>query len=267
MNKPVYLGQINFTNCLPVNYCFQKWAIEGIILKNGHPALINSLMQEGKLHVAPVSSLEYLLNKDKYTLIDNLCISSDGEAGSVILFSNYEFSELSGKKIGVPHTSYTSIALLRILLEKYEVKNAQFINHQYETSLHEALKDKYDAVLYIGDPALVANIKDTGKKYDLGKLWKEITGYPMVFGTWAALSAWKESNEDDFSQINLLLTKAVANGLGIYFNEIINLASSGLNLDKAHIRHYLTKNIRYEFSEKHRESLDLFKTLHTRKSK
>ncbi|MFH0702247.1 MAG: menaquinone biosynthesis protein [bacterium] len=275
MSKDINIGLINFTNCLPINYSFYKWNYEGIILKEGYPSLINELMYNEKIHAAPISSVEYLKNKDKYTLIDTICISSDGEAGSVILFSNYELEKLAGKTIAVPYTSASSIALLKILLNEYsDLNTVKFQVHKYETTLEEALKNQYDAILYIGDPALIANIKykdEIFKKYDLGKCWKELTGYPMVFGTWAALSSWKSLNENknknDFEQVKFLLNKAVESGLNMYFNEIINLAlknlNFNLNLSNAnYIKNYLTENIKYNFTENHKKGLELFETLY-----
>ncbi|HBH17420.1 MAG TPA: hypothetical protein DDX14_00470, partial [Cyanobacteria bacterium UBA9579] len=191
MNKElskISLGLINFTNCIPVNYSLYEWSNERLILSEGYPTLINQLMLEKQVHVAPISSIEYLKNQDQYKLIETACISSDGDVDSVILFSNYDFMDLEEKTIGVPYTSSSSITLLKILLNEhqYDLSRIKFKTHKYETSLEDALNSKFDAVLYIGDPALTANIKyqHQFKKYDLGKLWKEHTGYPMTFGTW-----------------------------------------------------------------------------------
>ncbi|OGI02543.1 MAG: hypothetical protein A2104_09325 [Candidatus Melainabacteria bacterium GWF2_32_7] len=269
MNKElskISLGLINFTNCIPVNYSLYEWSHDKLVLSEGYPTLINQLMRDKQVHVAPISSIEYLNNQDLYTLIDNVCISSDGEVDSVILFSNYDFMDLEEKTIGIPYTSSSSIALLKILLNEYQydLNRIKFKTHKYETSLEDALKNRFDAVLYIGDPALIANIKyqDQFKKYDLGKLWKDFTGYPMTFGTWVAQSDWASSQEDDYNWICFILDKAVEAGLNMYFNEIINITSTKLNLDKNHIENYLTKKINYNFTQKHKEGLELFKKLY-----
>jgi len=46
---------------------------------------------------------------------------------------------------------------------------------------HEA-----DAKLLIGDAALKSAFEDPTPHYDLGRLWQERTGLPMVFAVWAA---------------------------------------------------------------------------------
>ena len=261
----ISIGQINFLNCLPVNYTLRTWAHERLIITNGYPALINTLMRDNQVHIASVSSIEYLYNQDIYSLIETISISSYGEVGSVMLFSNCNIEELSNKTIGIPYTSASSIALLKIFLNKYGVINPVFKVHKYESSLPYALENKFDAVLYIGDPALITNhTYNEIIKYDLGKLWKDLTGLPMVFGTWVAGTDWKNSHSGDFEWISFLLNKAVDAGLTIYFNDVLNIAEEAIKFDKKIIEHYLTKNISYQFTDHHLESLKLFKYLYDR---
>ncbi|MDD3013141.1 MAG: menaquinone biosynthesis protein [Candidatus Gastranaerophilales bacterium] len=263
--KDINLGLINFTNCLPVNYSLNKWYLEGLTLYDGCPTEINKMMIDAKIDIAPISSIEYLNNQDKYTLMDNICISSIGKVDSVILFSNYEMNELSGKNIAVPYTSASSIALLKVLLSEngINIDSIKFSTHTYEESLEKFLDGTYDAVLYIGDPALCCNILYRNKYliYDLGEYWYKMTNLPMVFGTWVARSEWIMSNNTDFIWIKSVLDKAVESGLNMYFNEIISSASNNLKIDKIFIEDYLTNKISYKFTEDHRESLKLFKKL------
>jgi chorismate dehydratase len=43
-----------------------------------------------------------------------------------------------------------------------------------------------DATLLIGDAALKSAFEDPTPHYDLGRLWMDRTGLPMVFAVWAA---------------------------------------------------------------------------------
>jgi len=294
-NNPISLGLINFTNCLPINYTLEKWALDNLVLSWGHPVLINSLMKEGQVHVAPVSAFEYLTNENDYVLIKEACITSDAECGSVILFSNYKLEDLAGKKIGIPYNSATSINMLKILLNEKGIspESINFIRHKYELPVSEALSSEFDAVLYIGDNALISRFnlchceqseaiqKTLNNKwiassqaprndilqYDLGKLWKELTGLPPVFGTWVAKADWAATRKDDFEQVKFLITKAVEAGLGMYFNEVIQKAASELNLSDYYIKDYLTAKIKYNFTPEHEKSLDLFKKLYNKINK
>ena len=48
------------------------------------------------------------------------------------------------------------------------------------------LGEEADAKLLIGDAALRSAFEDPTPHYDLGRLWLERTGLPMVFAVWAA---------------------------------------------------------------------------------
>lgn len=262
----VSIGIINFTNCLPINYTLEKWSLGKVILSRGNPTLINQLMKDGQIHVAPISSIEYLINEDDYVLLKDACITSDAECGSVILFSNYKIEELQGKIIGIPYNSATSIEMLKIILKEKGIllENITFLKHKYKDILVDALENDFDAVLYIGDNALTSRIKCKKEiiQYDLGKLWKDLTGLPPVFGVWVARADWVAIHKDDFDWVKFIINKAVEAGLGIYFNELIKVAASNLNLEDHYIKDYLTNKIKYTFTLDHEKSLYLFKELY-----
>ena len=52
--------------------------------------------------------------------------------------------------------------------------------------VHVPLGEKADAKLLIGDAALRSAFEDPTPHYDLGRLWLERTGLPMVFAVWAS---------------------------------------------------------------------------------
>jgi chorismate dehydratase len=67
--------------------------------------------------------------------------------------------------------SATSVVLVRILLPKAEIV---------------PLRTEADARLLIGDAALRSAFEDPTPHFDLGRLWLDKTGLPMVFAVWAA---------------------------------------------------------------------------------
>jgi len=243
-NTKIKFGLIDFTNCLPLNYTLERWQREDIELVYGHPARINALMASGEVDIAPVSSIEYLKNEDRYDLIETACISSDGECGSVIIFSNKELNEI--KKIALPCDSASSSTMLKILLKKNDIV---YCGHDYKNIASDA-----DAALFIGDNALKE--KHSGNRYeyqyDIGEMWKQETGLPAVFGTWVKTRA-------KFIHMDDLVAEAIETGLKIYFNEILDKASFNLNLPQEIIKDYLTSKIKYSFTERHKASLETFK--------
>src|SRR6266568_1297794 len=75
------------------------------------------------------------------------------------------------RTVAVTPESATSVVLTRVLLEGAE---------------HVPLGQEADAKLLIGDAALQSAFEDPTPHYDLGRLWLERTGLPMVFAVWAA---------------------------------------------------------------------------------
>ena len=67
--------------------------------------------------------------------------------------------------------SATSVVLTKVLLPDAD---------------HVPLGEEADAKLLIGDAALKSAFEDPTPHHDLGRLWLERTGLPMVFAVWAA---------------------------------------------------------------------------------
>ena len=67
--------------------------------------------------------------------------------------------------------SATSVVLTKVLLPAAEIRS---------------FDEEADAKLLIGDAALKSAFEDPTPHYDLGRLWLEKTGLPMVFAVWAA---------------------------------------------------------------------------------
>jgi chorismate dehydratase len=75
------------------------------------------------------------------------------------------------RSVAVTPESATSVVLTRVLLPAAEIV---------------PLDEQADARLLIGDAALKSAFEDPTPHHDLGRLWLERTGLPMVFAVWAA---------------------------------------------------------------------------------
>lgn len=261
INKTIKLGKYNFINCLPVNLPMEYMSEDLIQSTYGTPEVINKAMFEGKIHVGPISSYEYLKNKDKYILLKDISISSQKSVGSVMLFSNFNFNELTKKNIAVAHTSSTSVRLLELLIRMFNTHSANFTKHYYEKDIFEQLKT-FDAVLYIGDPALLIAYKlknqNMIKVYDLAQKWYEQTNLPMVFGVWVASKSWAENNPDTLKFVNDCLINSKHLGLNQLFNNVIRKANQLSNLPETVLVNYFKNQLSYDFSELQQLSLDQF---------
>lgn len=248
--KTLKLGQINFINCLPLNgISNDTWEIS---LTEASPSQLNQMLRAGDLDLAPISSFEYLLNQDKYELIEGLSISSKKQADSVLLFVQGKLEE--SKTIYVTDKSASSVNLLKIILvKKYnlDLKEIEFIPFNQD-------REDMNIKLLIGDEALLKSPKgprDDVSVIDLGTEWFELTGLPMVFGLWVM----NKSSEllADKTTITQTLCNKRDYSLSEDYPDLIIEAYRQTGLNKSTLKQYF-ENLDYNFTEKHRTSLSLF---------
>jgi chorismate dehydratase len=139
----------------------------------GVPTELSRMLLEGELDIAPIPSIEYARNADRLRILPRLCVSSEGAVDSIQLVTRIPFGQV--RSVAATSESATSIVLTRILLPKAEIV---------------PLGMPADARLLIGDAALRSSFEDPTPHYDLGRLWLERTGLPMVFAVWAAPEAF-----------------------------------------------------------------------------
>ena len=161
----IRLGRISYVNMAPVFYRLQA-EVEEV---SGVPTELNRLLVTGALDVAPISSIEYARHADTLRLLPRLCVSSEGAVDSIQLVSRAPLAQI--RSVAVTPESATSVVLTRVLLPKAELV---------------PLDEEADAKLLIGDAALKSAFEDPTPHHDLGRLWLEKTGLPMVFAVWAA---------------------------------------------------------------------------------
>jgi chorismate dehydratase len=135
----------------------------------GVPTELNGRLIAGELDLAPISSIEWARNADRLQILPRLCVGSEGAVDSIQLVSRVPLEYV--RTVAVTPESATSVVLTRVLLEEAQ---------------HVPLGEEADAKLLIGDAALQSAFEDPTPHYDLGRLWLERTGLPMVFAVWAA---------------------------------------------------------------------------------
>jgi chorismate dehydratase len=160
----IKLGRISYVNMAPVFYRVDA-EVEEVL---GVPTELNRMLIDGELDTAPISSIEYARNADKLRLLPRLCVASEGAVDSIQLVSRKPLEQV--RVVAVTSESATSVALTKILLPEAE---------------QVPLGEDADAKLLIGDAALKSAFEDPTPHYDLGRLWLERTGLPMVFAVWA----------------------------------------------------------------------------------
>jgi len=160
----IRLGRIAYVNMAPVFYRVDA-AFEEV---SGVPTALNRALLDGACDLAPISSIEYARNAERLRILPRLCVSSQGAVESIQLVSRVPLERV--RTVAVTPESATSVVLTRVLLPDAD---------------HVPLGEDADAKLLIGDAALRSAFEDPTPHYDLGRLWLERTGLPMVFAVWA----------------------------------------------------------------------------------
>jgi chorismate dehydratase len=158
------LGRISYVNMAPVFFRLQA-DVEEV---SGVPTELNALLVGGELDLAPISSIAYARHAERLRILPRVAVSSEGAVDSIQIVSRTPLSRV--RTIAVTPESATSVVLVRILLPDAE---------------HVPLEEEADAKLLIGDAALKSMFEDPTPHHDLGALWREKTGLPMVYALFA----------------------------------------------------------------------------------
>jgi chorismate dehydratase len=160
----IRLGRIAYVNMAPLFFRLEA-EIEEV---TGVPTELNEKLVAGEIDLAPISSIAYARHAERLRILPRVAVASEGAVDSIQLVSRAPLSRI--RSVAVTPESATSVVLVRILLPEAE---------------HVPLGEEADAVLLIGDAALQSVFEDPTPHYDLGRLWLERTGLPMVYALFA----------------------------------------------------------------------------------
>jgi len=180
----IRLGRISYVNMAPVFHRLEA-EVEEV---QGVPTDLNRRLLDGEIDLAPISSIEYARNADRLRLLPGLCVGSEGAVDSIQLVTRLPLQRV--RTVAVTPESATSVVLTKVLLPEAD---------------HVPLGEEADATLLIGDAALKSAFEDPTPHWDLGRLWLERTGLPMVFAVWAA----REPVADGLAGVEAALVESV----------------------------------------------------------
>lgn len=222
----------------------------GIELVPGVPTELNHWLVEGSLDLGLVSSIAYARHHRSLLLSRHVSISSYGAVDSVQLVSRRPLPEVAG--IALTGESATSIALLKTLFKlrfKREVRCGRL-----EGPISAALRH-YDAALVIGDQGLEAMyFPEPGTTcHDLGALWQEWTGLPMVYAVWAAREEFARTNGEELAAVEQELVRCMDYGRE-RLPQVVESALGRYRFDRECLTRYFGL-LYYDFSEEYQRGL------------
>ena len=226
------LGRISYANMAPVFYDLSGADVEQV---PGVPTELNERLLAGDIDVAPISSIAYGRNAERLRLLPRLCVSTDGAVDSIQLITRRPLEQV--RSVAVTPESATSVVLTRVLLGDVELV---------------PLQRPADATMLIGDAALKSAFEDPTPHFDLGRLWQERTGLPMVYAVWA----YREGAEEGLEE----LERAHLRSLALARSEpelLARRASTEYGWPPGFLARYFEK-LRYHFGARERQALRRF---------
>jgi len=174
------VGKIPYLNSIPF---YAHLSIPDTKFLHAVPRRMGMLSAKGMMDAGLFSLMDYLSQEERLEPM-GFCIASRDQVKSVMLFSNEGWCDLEGKRIGIINDTATSVQLLRTLLDKRYGVQATF------ERMHGGVNDLrgYDAVLLIGDEALLRNkygLRGYELVFDLAAEWYNWQKLPFVFAVWA----------------------------------------------------------------------------------
>ena len=160
----ITLGRISYVNMAPLFYRLEADCDQVV----GVPTDLNARLLSREVDLAPISSIEWARHAEDLRLLPQVCVSSEGAVDSIQVVSKVPLSRV--RSVAITPESATSAVLVRVLLP-----NTEFVPFDADA----------DARLLIGDTALRSVFEDPTPHYDLGLLWRERTGLPMVYAVFA----------------------------------------------------------------------------------
>jgi chorismate dehydratase len=231
------LGRVSFINTFPVEWALSRHLDPGEVREVAAvPTALNRMLAARELDVANVSSIEYAHNPERYVLLPSLCVGSDGAVESVQLVTPLPLPAV--RTIAATRDSATSVVLARVLVPHAEILDQD---------------EPADAKLLIGDAALSSAFSDPTPHHDLGALWRERTGLPMVFAVWAAQ---RDCDPDALGRIDRALRAAVAEA-SEHADLVARAAGEIHGFPAGYLARYFEK-LRYGFGERERAGLSRF---------
>jgi len=203
-------------------------------------------------------------------ILPGCTIASKGRVRSLLLVRRANQPLAAIRSVAADTASRTTIAHARILFGHWGNPDLPFIPMAADL---DAMLDRADAAILIGDPALMAMEERANRferseeelvYHDLAEEWRKLTGLPFVSAVWCYApaqgrpafggqedhEAWVENLAQDF-------IRSRDHGLE-NIDALVEEWSSRIALPEATIRTYLTSNIHYVLDEECMEGMREF---------
>jgi chorismate dehydratase len=258
----VRVGHIEFLNCYPLYHGLQQRGVlaeERLVDRPGRPGLeffpgvptdLNRMLLAGEIDLGPISSIAYARDHRKLLVSRHVSISSQGAVDSIQLVTRRPLVKV--RRVALTRQSATAVALLKTIFRLRLEQEVQY--HHLSGSVPAAL-DEGDAVLLIGDEGLDAlHFPIPGTVcHDLGAIWQEWTGLPMVYAVWATREEFARAHGPEVSAAEAELSACMDYGRE-HPTEVVDAALAGYHYDRDSLNRYF-ELLHYGFAAEYQKGL------------
>jgi chorismate dehydratase len=250
------VAAIGFLNPAPLMWDFEHAPLDEALRKRYvvdrmTPSECAARLADGRADIGliPIASLA---TTPGLRILPGCTIASKGKVRSLILVHRASVSPSKLRSVAADAASRTTLAYARMMFDKWGNAEVPFLPMVADL---DAMLERADAAILIGDPALLAleernnQFERTGEELvylDLAEEWRKLTGLAFVSAVWgvapkAGAAAWggplDEGIADDFI---LSRDHGLAN-----IDALVAERSARFPIPEETIRTYLTANIHY----------------------
>jgi chorismate dehydratase len=246
-DQRVTLGAVSYLNSKPLIEGLAESVPEAKLILD-YPSRLADGLSRGTLDVALVPSIESLTTPDN-EVISDACVAACGPVLSVKLYFRKPPRDV--KTLALDEGSRTSAALARIMLAERFGVEPRLERFTLDSRIEDTTAD---AVLMIGDRAILPPSIPFAEEWDLGQEWLRWTGLPFVFALWVGRRG------ADLGRVEQALTAARDRGVAA-LSEIARRESAAMHLPLNVVDTYLKHHLHFAMGSAERQGLKLYLSL------
>jgi chorismate dehydratase len=259
--KGLRLGVVPYLNVKPLVWNIDTLA-PGLKVVAAVPRELTTMLDGGQVNAGIIPTAAHF-HHPAYRIVRGISIACEGEARSVVLLSKKPINQIGS--VLLDRSSLTSIALLRVLLhDHFRISPTLTLSRELLSAPYLSEHDSCDAFLIIGNAAMQA--QEPSHRlfsswsihyqycYDLGEAWHQLTGLPFVFALWAV------GENQNLRGLDSELARSKQEGLA-HLADIARTESHNLDLPESVCYEYLSRNMKYDLSERELQGIRRFQEL------
>ncbi|MHC4811438.1 MAG: menaquinone biosynthetic enzyme MqnA/MqnD family protein [Planctomycetota bacterium] len=250
----VRVGVVSFVNTLPL--------IDGlhgcrdIDLRAAVPSRLLDRLLDGEVEAALCSSIDFQRSPVPMVILPVGRLGCDGPTMTVRLYARTPIDRID--RVHCDTDSHTSVALLRILLDRQYGIRPEFVDFDAASLTTAGAGDWPDAMLLIGDKVVTDSPPAVRYPHqlDLGAAWHDLTGLPFTFAVWMARA---DTPADRLRLASVILDRQRRRNHPL-LDRIVHDAAVPRGWPADLAREYLGRRLRYEWSADAAAGLEAFWT-------